>query len=98
VIVATRFFQGWFGTAGVYAVAALSGFTDVDAVTVSMARMADADLALTAATGAVVTAASVNTVVKGGIALVVGGRDIGLRVIAVYVAVLAAGALAVWLA
>jgi len=98
VIVATRFFQGWFGTVGVYAVAALSGFTDVDAVTVSMARMADADLALTAATGAVVTAASVNTVVKGGIALVVGGRDIGLRVIAVYVAVLAAGALAVWLA
>jgi len=51
-----------------------------------------------AATGAVVTAASVNTVVKGGIALVVGGSRVGLRVIGVYVAVLAAGGLAVWLA
>lgn len=98
VIVATRYFQDWFGTAGVYAVAALSGVTDVDAVTISMARMTNGDLGLTAATGAIVTAASVNTVVKGGIALVVGGSRVGLRVIGVYVAVLAAGGLAVWLA
>lgn len=98
VIVAARYFQDWFGTAGVYAVAALSGVTDVDAVTISMARMARGDLAMTAATGAIVTAASVNTVVKGGIALVVGGPRVGRRVIGVYVAVLAAGGLAVWLA
>jgi uncharacterized membrane protein (DUF4010 family) len=97
VAVATRYFQDWFGTAGVYAVAALSGITDVDAVTISVARMAHTDLASAAATGAIVTAASVNTVIKGGMALVVGGQRVGWRVIAVYVAVLAAGGLAVWL-
>jgi uncharacterized membrane protein (DUF4010 family) len=98
VVVVTRYFQDWFGAAGVYTVAALSGVTDVDAVTISVARMANADLASAVATGAIVTAASVNTAIKGGIALVVGGRRVGLRVIAVYLAVLAAGGVAVWLA
>ena len=98
VVVATRYFQDWFGTGGVYAVAALSGLTDVDALTISVARMTGADLTLRAATGAIVTAASVNTVVKAGIALVVGGPAIGRRVIGIYLAVLAAGGVAVWLA
>ena len=77
--------------------AALSGISDVDAVTVSMARMTGSVLTLGVAAGAVVTAVSVNTVVKAGIALVVGGRRLGLRVIAVYLAVLAVGAVALWL-
>jgi uncharacterized membrane protein (DUF4010 family) len=98
VVVVTRYFQDWFGAAGVYTVAALSGITDVDALTISVARMARADLASAVATGAVVTAASVNTAIKGGIALVMGGRRVGLRVIAVYLAVLAAGGVAVWVA
>jgi len=97
VTVVIRYFQDWFGTAGVYAVAALSGFTDVDAVTISVARMTHGDLALMAGAGAIVTAASVNTAIKAGIALVVGGSRVGLRVTAVYLAVLAAGGLAVWL-
>jgi uncharacterized membrane protein (DUF4010 family) len=92
VLVATELSRGWFGTAGVYAVAALSGLTDVDAVTISMAT--SAELSPTTAAGAVVTAASVNTAVKGGIAVALGGWRFGLRVIAVYLPVLAAGALA----
>jgi uncharacterized membrane protein (DUF4010 family) len=94
VLVATELSRAWFGTAGVYAVAALSGLTDVDAVTISMATSAGAELSMGAAAGAVVTAASVNTAVKGGIALALGGAPFGLRVIAVYAAVLAAAALA----
>ncbi len=97
VVLATHYFQAWFGTAGVYTVAALSGITDVDAVTVSMARMTGDVLTPGVAAGAVVTAVSVNTVVKAGIALVVGGRRLGLRVIAAYLPVLAVGAVAVWL-
>lgn len=97
VAVAVDVFRSWFGAAGVYVVAALSGVADVDAVTVSMARAAGGDAALGVATAAVVLAASVNTAVKGGIALVVGGPRVGLRVAGAYVAVLAAGGLAVWL-
>jgi uncharacterized membrane protein (DUF4010 family) len=97
IVLATSLFQTWFGAAGVYAVAAVSGLTDVDAVTISMARMSQQDLQPAVATTAIVTAASVDTAVKAGIALVVGGAGIGLRVVAVYVAVLVAGGLALWL-
>ena len=97
VVLATSLFNTWFGAAGIYAVAAVSGLTDVDAVTISMARMSHQELDPAVATAAIVTAASVNTAVKAGIALVVGGAGIGLRVIAVNLAVLLAGGLALWL-
>ncbi len=97
VIVAVEYFRLWFGAAGVFAVAALSGVTDVDAVTISMARMAGADFAPVVAAQAIVLAVSVNTAVKAGVALAAGGPRIGYRVSAVYAAVLAAGGLAVWL-
>ena len=98
VVVATSLFRTWFGAAGVFAVAAVSGLTDVDAVTISTARMSHlGGLDLTDAATAIVIAASVNTAVKAGIAFVVGGAGIGLRVIAVYAAVLVAGGLALWL-
>jgi uncharacterized membrane protein (DUF4010 family) len=97
VVLATHYFQVWFGTAGVYAVAALSGITDVDAVTVSMARMTGTALTPEAAAVAAFVAVSVNNAVKAGIALAVGGRGFGLRVAAVYAAVVAVGAVAVWL-
>lgn len=95
VAVATEYFQSWFGTAGVYVVAVVSGIGDVDAVTVSMARMAGGEATLAVATRAIVLAASVNTAAKAAIAVAVGGTPIGLRVSAVYLAVLMAGGLAV---
>ena len=98
VVLATSLFGTWFGSAGVYAVAAVSGLTDVDALTISTARMSEQQsLPLTDAARAIVIATSVNTTVKAGIALVVGRASFGLRVIAVYIAVLLAGGLALWL-
>ena len=98
VVVATHYFRGWFGNAGIYVVAAVSGISDVDVVTISMARLSGDGLSLAIAGGAVLTAASVNTVAKAGIALVVGGRSIGFRVIGAYGAILTVGGLTVWLA
>ena len=95
VAVATEYFRVWFGAAGVYGVAMLSGIADVDAVTVSMARMAGDEETLALATRAVVLAASVNTAVKAAIAMAVGGAQIGLRVSAVSLVVLMAGGLSV---
>jgi len=97
VAVGTAYLNQWFGAAGVYLAAALSGVGDVDAVTISIARMTGDDLATGAAAGAVVLAVSVNSAVKAGVALVAGGARIGLRVAAVYAAVLAAGAATLWL-
>jgi uncharacterized membrane protein (DUF4010 family) len=55
----------------------LAGLTDVDAITVSAARMAsDQILASHTANAAILLACASNTLVKGGIALVIGGRPL----------------------
>lgn len=97
VLLGTYYLQLWFGQGGVYVAAALSGLTDVDALTISVAKLSRGDLALAAAARAIVIAVSVNTVVKGAIALAMGGTRFGLRVWAVYAVVLAAGAATLWL-
>ena len=94
VILGTHYLENWFGDAGIYAAAALSGSNDVDALTISVARMTGTtgtDLTGAVAANAIFIAVSVNTAVKAGIAAVVGGMGLGLRVIGVYGAVLAAG-------
>lgn len=97
VVLGTHYLENWFGDAGIYAAAALSGTNDVDALTISVARMVGTDLTGAVAANAIFIAVSVNTVVKGGIAAVVGGTGLGLRVIGVYLLVLVAGAAALFL-
>ena len=97
VLVALHYLRGWLGTGGVYTGAALSGVTDVDALTISVSRLVGADLAVQSGALAILIAASVNTVVKGGISLVAGNRALGIRVTVVYTAVIAAGCLGLWL-
>jgi len=70
----------WFGDAGVYALAAASGIADVDAITLSLARMGGEDLTATTAALGIVIAASVNSLVKAGMAGTIGGRRIGIAV------------------
>ncbi len=67
---------------GLYAVAALAGLTDVDAITLSMAQFArdggDPDLAA----GSIATAAMTNTLVKCGLAATLGSHALRARVLA----------------
>jgi len=65
VMLAAKGFQQGFGDAGLYAVAAISGISDVDAITLSVARLARGELDGTVAVQAIVIAACVNTLVKG---------------------------------
>ncbi len=97
VLLAVHYLREWLGTSGVHAAAAVSGVTDVDALTISVSRLVGADLAVADGVVAIFIAAAVNTVVKGGIALIAGTRPLGLRVIAAYAAVIAAGAASLWL-
>src|SRR6266496_171708 len=71
----------WVGEAGIYALAALSGLADVDAITLSVSRMAKDGLSHQTAVHAIVLASIVNSVTKGFLALVVAGRDIGLKIL-----------------
>ncbi len=85
------------GEAGVLVLAAASGIADVDAITLSLARMSGEDLALGAAALGVVIAGAVNSLVKGAMAGVIGGRAIGLRVALPLAAAAGAGLVAAWL-
>jgi len=98
VLLAVHYLRAWLGTAGVYAAAALSGLTDVDALTISMARVVSEDLAVQTGMLAIFIAVSVNTVIKGIISLVAGTAGLGLRVGAVYAVVIASGAASLWFA
>lgn len=88
--------QEWFGQTGVLALAAASGVADVDAITLSLARMSQQDLTLQVATTGVVIAAAVNSVVKAAMASVIGGRDIGIRVGIPLFATAVGGLVSVW--
>jgi uncharacterized membrane protein (DUF4010 family) len=89
--------QEWLGAAGAYSVAALSGILDVDAVSVALAEGTRRGATpLEVASGAVLLAAIVNTLVKAGMALVIGGRTLGLRCVAI-LGTAATGAGIAWL-
>ena len=71
------FFQERYGNAGVYIVSALSGLTDVDAITLSLSKLAGEKITQVAAINGIVIATTVNSLVKLGIVFVIGGRRIG---------------------
>ena len=70
-----------YGARGIYVASFVSGLADVDAMTLSLSRLAQDGTVTTdvAATGIVLAAAS-NTIVKAGIAWVLGTRKLGLLV------------------
>jgi uncharacterized membrane protein (DUF4010 family) len=71
-----KFSNEKFGSGGTYIAGAVSGFTDVDAITLSMARMSTGDENAALAINTIMLAALSNTLVKFIIVLVVGSMDL----------------------
>jgi len=97
VMLLAQLFQQQFGDSGIYAVAAISGITDVDAITLSLSRMAASGLNPDVAVMAIVIAASVNTLVKGLLVTVICGRAMAVRVMLTFFAAIAAGAATIYI-
>jgi len=71
-----------YGETGVYLVSALSGVTDVDAITLSLASMAsDTTIPSAVAVIGISLASMVNTVIKTGIVIYNGGRDTMVHIV-----------------
>jgi uncharacterized membrane protein (DUF4010 family) len=68
-----RAVEVWLGNAGIYLLAAVSGITDVDAVSLSLAQSTKASLPLSVAATGILIAAMVNTGVKALLATLIGG-------------------------
>jgi uncharacterized membrane protein (DUF4010 family) len=96
VLLAVKIVQEHFPPSGLYAVAALAGLTDVDAITLSMSEFAQSGEARVAVIAIVIAAIS-NTIVKCAMAFVLGGAELGKKLIAATALALAAGLAAAFL-
>ncbi|RLK51212.1 uncharacterized membrane protein (DUF4010 family) [Alkalispirillum mobile] len=88
--------RDWLGDAGIYLLAASSGLADVDAITLSLTRMSNVSISLDTAVLGIVIAASVNNLIKGALAGVIGTGALGKRVTGPMLLSLAAGLTVAW--
>ncbi|MGB2942217.1 MAG: DUF4010 domain-containing protein [Candidatus Macondimonas sp.] len=80
ILLAAEWIRSLWGEQGLYVLAMISGLTDVDAITLSLARMGREGLALNTVVWGVLLAAMTNNLVKAGLAVGLGGRAVGSRV------------------
>jgi uncharacterized membrane protein (DUF4010 family) len=97
ILLLGEFLGNWLGDAGIYVLAATSGIADVDAITLSLTRMSNNNLAMSTAVIGIVIAAATNNLVKSALASFIGNRQTGLLVGVPMVLSLGAGLLVAWL-
>ena len=92
VAVVTRVARDTIGTAGIYAVAFVSGLADVDAILISSVQMlAQGELPAATTATAILLAASANMLTKAAFAWTIAGRSVGVRVTAGYLFIAMSG-------
>lgn len=92
VLLVSEFANQWFGASGIYATAFVSGLADVDAITLTLSRLAaEGAVSRQVATTGIVLGAVANTLVKAGLTLLIGTRKLALVVMAVLGIVAAVG-------
>lgn len=93
VLVAVAAAKEFFGDQGLYVVAALSGLTDMDAITLSTARLVEAErLDIDTGWRMMMLGAMSNILFKAGAVAVLGSRRLFLRIALLFGIVLAGGA------
>ncbi len=98
VLLASKAASHYFADAGVYVSAFLAGLADVDAISLSIARLHDSgQLGQESATRALALASATNSLAKVGIATVLGGPKLGLYVGVPIALALGAGGLVILL-
>jgi uncharacterized membrane protein (DUF4010 family) len=89
--------EEWFGDEGIYILSVISGFMEVNAITISLSQMAKDGLRMEVATAGIVLASATNTLVKGFLfAFIVGFKE-SRKLIALAFGSVALGLASVWL-
>ena len=97
IMVLARGATARMGDQGLYLLSAVSGLVDVDAISLSAASMmSQGQINIGVAANAVLIAATVNTLLKAALVLLVGGARMGWRVSIASVAALLAGGAGLW--
>lgn len=96
IMLLTRLLKDAYGDVGVFLLAGISGLSDVDAITLSLARLSKSHYSVDMAALAIVFAAMVNTLVKAGLAIGIAGSDMARIVGRTFAAMITLGILAAW--
>ncbi len=91
ITVAAKLLSSWAGASGAVMLAAISGLVDVDAISISLARLTPHGLAVGGAVTAILVAVAVNSLTKIALATTAGGLKFGKVVARGIAASLAAG-------
>jgi uncharacterized membrane protein (DUF4010 family) len=97
LLAAAKIAKSYFGDSGLLGLALISGLADVDALTLSLARMAGGEVTAAMAAGGIGLAVASNSVSKAVLTASIGGRAVGLWVGAGTVIIIATGAAGFWL-
>lgn len=94
VLLAAKAATTYFGTGATYLTGLLAGTTDVDAITLSMARLVrTGSLGIPVAVTTILLGIASNTLVKAGLSGFIGGRAFGRRIVIPFAGQLILGAL-----
>jgi uncharacterized membrane protein (DUF4010 family) len=85
--------EKWYGDQGIYLLALFSGLMDVDAITLSLARMAEEGTDPSVATLGIVIAVITNTIVKAGLFIFWAGYNKSKQLIWLFAIISAIGAI-----
>lgn len=92
ILLGTKFAHDIFGDRGIYVTSLISGLLDVDAITISLAELAkEGSVTNQAAVYAITLGAMANTLSKGLIFVLFGGRKVAVRLMAIFMLMVGAG-------
>lgn len=97
ILVAATALKEWFGDQGIYLLALLSGLMDVDAITLSLSKMAQNEITNYVATMGIVISVISNTLVKAGLFVFWAGWHKSIDLLWMIGIISAGGVLSVWL-
>ena len=98
IMLLTKWLSAWAGAEGAYALAAVSGLVDVDAISLSLARLAPGGLTASSAAIAILIAVASNSAAKVVLSASVGNLSLARLLAWGIAAALAAGGFGLWLA
>jgi len=96
ILVVTYFANRYLGNSGIYVASAFSGLADVDAITISLSRLAhNSEITAEVATKGITLAVIVNTFVKLAIVRLFGSRDFFRKAVVAFGIIIAGGLAAI---
>ncbi len=91
ILLLVSYANSQFGTKGIYISSAIAALTDIDAITISMSKLAGDSVSMLTAQNAILLATLCNTIVKIGIALWAGSKEIRRYILIGYGLIFLAG-------